>query len=196
MEIKFSINPKKLAAGIIVGSLLIALGACTSSKPDAQSNGQAQTQQAFSQQSAANPYPAAQLTNSLERANLRERLLRYNNPSKISYLYLLSQTGGIYAYYTIKGKVSSTDSQMTTDNLIEPCKGGGSGACSVVVNAPGDDGSYGPEESGIFAFTTDGVMITWNGLYLLTDAPMKVNPASVTLDYVTGSKPSSTGSGK
>ena len=35
--------------------------------------------------------------------------------------------------------------------------------------APGDDGSYGPNEDGIFFFATDGTKITWNGLYQQTD---------------------------
>jgi len=191
MTITISRRATLIAVGIVASLALLA--GCTSSDSEgAQQQGQAQTEQAFGQQSAAVPYPASKLGDSLERKNLRERLLRYNNPSKISYIYLLSQTGGIYAYFTIKGKVSSNDSQMTTDQLIEwQCN---SGTCDhVVVNAPGDDGSYGPNEPGVFFFTTDNVMVTWNGPYLLTDAPMKVNAATTPLSYVTGSKPTSTG---
>jgi hypothetical protein len=36
-------------------------------------------------------------------------------------------------------------------------------------------------------------MVTWDGPYLLTDAPMKINTAAVTLTYTDGSKPTSTG---
>lgn len=97
--------------------------------------------------------------------------------------------GGIYTFFTIKGKVSSNQSQMTTEDLIvRKCWSGG-GCDNAVVGAPGDDGSYGPNEDGIFFFTTDGVLITWNGKYLLSDAPMKVNPANLVLTYVDGSKP-------
>lgn len=187
----------------IVGAALVVLlsltaGACddtsgtnTASK-DAQKNGQQQTVNAFNQQQAAQPYPSGQLTNSLERANLREKLLRYNSPSKISYIYLLSATGGIYAYFTIKGKVSSNSSQMTTAQFLIYDQGGDGGG-NQVVEAPGDDGSYGPDEPGIFFFTTDNVMVTWDGPYLLTDAPMKVNAATTALTYIDGSKPTSTG---
>jgi hypothetical protein len=147
---------------------------------------------AFAKQSAAEPYPASQLTDSLERKNLREKLLRYNQPTKISYIYLLSQTGGIYAYFTIKGKVSSNSSQMTTSQFLIYDQGSGGGG-NATVEAPGDDGSYGPDEPGIFFFTTDNVMVTWDGPYLLTDAPMKIDEAKVTLNYIPGSKPSSTG---
>jgi hypothetical protein len=180
---------RKLAAIALAAVAAVSLAACTQSDTKgAQQSGQAQTEDAFKHQASAVPYPADKLNDSLERKNLADRLLRYNSPSKISYVYLLSQAGGIYAYFTIKGKVSSNSSQMTTDQLIEwQCN---SGTCDhVVVNAPGDDGSYGPNEPGIFFFTTDNVMVTWNGPYLLTDAPLKVNAATVPLEYVNGSKP-------
>lgn len=175
----------------LVAALTLAAGCSSKSKPDAQSKGQAQTEQAFNQQSTAVPYPVTALTDSLERRNLRERLLRYNKPDKISYIYLLSASGGIYSYFTVKGKVSSNSSQMTTDQLVKwQCNGG---SCDhVVVSAPGDDGSYGPNETGIFFFTTDNVMVTWDGPYLLVDAPLKVNAATIPLQYVDGSKPTST----
>jgi len=183
---------KKIATIAAAGLLAFTLAACDSSSSDSQTKGQDQTEQAFSLQETAVPYPVDALKDSLERRNLKEHLLRYNNPSKISYIYLLSDTGGIYTFFTIKGKVSSNQSQMTTQDLIvRRCW---SGSCeSAVVGAPGDDGSYGPNEDGIFFFTTDGVMITWNGRYLLADAPMKVNAAQLALTYVDGSKPSSIG---
>lgn len=185
----------KLIAAALAAGTLVALAACDDTpSTGAQQTGQSQTEQAFKQQSTAVPYPASALTDSLERRNLKERLLRYNNPSKISYIYLLSQTGGIYSYFTVKGKVSSTDSQMTTENLIETNCHSGNGCNDVPVGAPGDDGSYGANEPGVFFFTTDGVMVTWNGPYLLTDAPMKVSAQNLVLQYQDGSKPSSVGS--
>lgn len=197
MRINFELPLKRigLVAVAVVGTVALTAGACDTGTPSAQTQGQQQTELAFGQQSTAVPYPADQLKDSLERRNLREKLLRYNNPSKISYLYLLSQMGGVYAYFTIKGKVSSNQSQMTTTDLIRPCSAGGdsgSGNCAVAVPAPGDDGSYGQNEQGNFAFTTDGVMVTWDGPYILTDAPMKINAQNIALTYVEGSRPSST----
>jgi hypothetical protein len=189
------ITRKSVAAFLAAAALCLGLAACDNSTPDnsAQQKGQAQTEQAFGQQSTAVPYPVDALKDSLERRNLKERLLRYNNPSKISYIYLLAQTGGIYSFFTIKGKVSSNSSQMTTDQLIQTKCHSSNGCNDVSVNAPGDDGSYGPNEPGIFFFTTDGVMVTWNGPYLLTDAPLKVNAQNLVLQYQDGSKPTSTG---
>jgi len=162
----------KRSSALIAGALTLALvltGCTGDDKKGAQSSGQAQTEEAFRQQSGAVPYPANELKDSLERRNLKERLLRTNNPSAIGYVYLLSFSKPL-GYYTIKGKVSSTQSQMTTDNLvIDRCSGS---TCPVVVNAPGDDGSYGANEPGIFFFTTEGAMVTTDLDYVYSDQPI------------------------
>lgn len=164
----------RIAALILAALTAVSLAACDSApKETAQSKGQAQTEQAFGQQSTAVPYPADQLKDSLERRNIRERLLRTNKPNAIGYVYVMS-FGKIIGYYTIKGKVSSTQSQMTTDQLIQKvCYSGSCG--SEVVNAPGDDGSYGANEPGIFFFTTEGAMVETNLDYIVADQPLPVD---------------------
>jgi len=157
-----------LLAAVTVG-LTTTAGACDDQK-GAQATGQKQTEQAYAQQAAAVPYPADQLRDSLERRNLRERLLRTNKPDAIGYIYLMS-FGRIIGYYTVKGKVSSTQSQMTTDQL--ELDHGSYG--QAVVNAPGDDGSYGQNESGIFFFTTEGAMVTTDLNYVWADQPLPVD---------------------
>lgn len=149
------------------------LAACDSTKESAQTKGQAQTEQAYQQQSSAVPYPADQLRDSLERRNIKERLLRTNKPNAISYVYVMS-FGKTIGYYTIKGKVSSTQSQMTTDQLIQQtCVSGGCG--TDVVSAPGDDGSYGQNEPGIFFFVTTGQMVETNLDYIVSDSPLPID---------------------
>jgi hypothetical protein len=161
----------RIAALATTAVLTIAgVSACTSDNKSAQQTGQAQTEQAFKQQSAAVPYPVDQLKDSLERRNIRERLLRTNKPNAIGYVYVMS-FGKIIGYYTIKGKVSSTQSQMTTDQLeLDHGSYGQS-----VVNAPGDDGSYGANEPGIFFFTTEGAMVETNLDYIVADQPLPVD---------------------
>ena len=167
-------NPRRTLAAGLAGLALVATlsaGSCDDNTSGAQEQGQADTEQAFKQQAAAVPYPKAQLTDSLERRNIRERLLRTNKPNQISYVYLLGDTGTYIGYYVIKGKVSSTQSQMTTDQLVEDC----GSACAVAVPAPGDDGSYGANEDGIFFFTVEGVMVETDMRYVVSDAPLNVN---------------------
>lgn len=155
-----------LIATAAAGSALILTG-CKSNS-NAQTTGQAQTEQAYKQQSEAVPYPADQLKDSLERRNVRAKLLQENKPDAVGYVYLQS-FGKVLGYYVIKGKVSSNNSQMTTDNLIvKPCDG-----CDrYVVNAPGDDGSYGPNEPGVFFFTTEGVMVKTDLDYIYSTQPI------------------------
>jgi hypothetical protein len=164
---------KKIVTVGVAAALVLGLAACSESKPTAQSKGQAVTEQAFDQQSTSVPYPVSELKDSLERRNLRDRLLRTNKPDAIGYVYLMN-FGQIVGYYTVKGKVSSTQSQMTTDQLIVPkCDNGG---CShSVVNAPGDDGSYGANEPGIFFFTTEGAMVTTSLDYIWADNQIAID---------------------
>jgi hypothetical protein len=164
-----------MAAIAVLG--LFSLTACfgEDKPPTAQQSGQALTEQAFRQQSEAVPYPADQLRDSLERRNLAERLIRTNDPTTQGYVYLMN-FGEIVGYYTVKGKVSNTQSQMTTDNLVvDGCPGGSDGRCPVVVNAPGDDGSYSANEPGIFFFTTEGVMVTTDLNYIWSDQPLPID---------------------
>jgi hypothetical protein len=164
------ITRTRIAALTLTALAAVSVAACDDGKPTAQSQGQAQTEQAYKQQSSAVPYPADQLKDSLERRNIRERLLRTNKPNAIGYVYVMS-FGKIIGYYTIKGKVSSTQSQMTTDEFeIDHGSYGQS-----VVNAPGDDGSYGANEPGVFFFTTEGAMVETNLDYIVADQPLPVD---------------------
>lgn len=162
---------KRIVAFIIIGIFgIVGLSACSEAdKPTSQQEGQAQTEQAFDQQSKAVPYPVDQLKDSLERRNIRERLLRTNDPDKIGYVYLMN-FGKILGYYTIKGKVSSTQSQMTTSVLVE--RHGDAGGGNITYDAPGDDGSYGANEDGIFFFTTEGAFITTSLDFMYSDQPV------------------------
>lgn len=158
-----------IAAGVAI-VMAIVLAACNETKPTAQQQGQALTEQAYSQQAAAVPYPVDQLKDSLERRNLRERLIRTNKADAVGYVYLLS-FGKPLGYYVVKGKVSSTQSQMTADQTVL----GNSNAGYSTVAAPGDDGSYGANENGIFFFLVTGQMVTTNLDYVWSDAPLPLD---------------------
>jgi hypothetical protein len=172
-----------LVAAVAAGVLLLATGC-----PGAESEASKKGKEARNAK-VASSVACGQTGESLECRNLKKRLDRYENPSKISYIYLLADTGGIYAYFTVKGKVSSNLSQMLPeDTLVDGCNRSGED-CPQPLEAVGDDGSYGPNEDGIFFFTTDDVLVTWNGKYLLADAPLKIDAAELVLQYAAGSKP-------
>lgn len=169
---------RRLVAAVLFVALLLlavlALAGCDDNThhDDAQQSGQRLTEQAFRQQQAAVPYRAPRY--SLERRNLAEREKREDNPSAVGYVYLMS-FGKPIGYYVIKGKVSSTQSQMTTGQLVIDGCPGVSDRCPTVVDAPGDDGSYGPNEPGIFFFTVDGTMVTTPLDYIHSDQPLPID---------------------
>lgn len=166
---------KTLATVLAALLLIITLTGCEwGEESESRQEGQKLTQQAYEQQSKAQPYPVAQLTDSLERANLKERLLRQNDPDRIGYVYFYpfgSDTP--QGYWTIKGKVSSTQSQMTPSDSLEDQ--GCSGCSDVVAEAPGDDGSFGENERGVFFFTTEGAMVqVCENCYFYADQPQNL----------------------
>jgi len=137
------------------------------------------TEAAFSEEQqarliAAHPQPV--LDYSLERVNLTERLERFNDPNKTSYIYLLSDTGQIYAFLPIKGKVSSVNSLMSTgQQIVQDPFAWGDGKSGAIVESPQEDGSYGTNGDAIFFFTTEDVYVEWNGKYLLVDQPLQIS---------------------
>lgn len=193
MSTSRSVRLGTASGGAVLLTVLLTAGSCgeQSKPPSSQQSQQQITERYASNLTNAVPYPVAQMKDSIERRNLRERLLRYNNPDKISYIYLLSQTGQVITYYTIKGKVSNNSSQMTNSQNVNDCSGW-QNPCRTVTDSMGDDGSYGPNEEGIFFFTTEDVMVTWNGPYLLSDAPQEIKTPPIIV-YDKTSKPSSTG---
>ncbi len=136
---------------------------------------------------AKRPYPQTKIVDSIERRNLTEKLLRFNDPNKIAYVSLLSDFGTVVATYTIQGKVSSNQSSLTSQ---VQCNGDGNRPNDPCFPSPTDDGSYGENEAGIFFFTTGGVIVQWNGRYLLTDAPQQIVSAPV-ITYNLTDKPTS-----
>jgi hypothetical protein len=162
-------------AVIPVVAILTMVTGCTGDSPkgSAQATGQKLTETAFAKQQAAVPYPADQLTSSLERSNLRRRLLELNKPDKLGYVYIIN-FGKIIGYYAIKGKVSNTDSQMTTSTIVEH-HGDNGGGGNITYPAPGDDGSYGVNETGNFFFTVEGVLVETDLNYLYADAPLPID---------------------
>jgi hypothetical protein len=177
---------KAFSAAAIATAAAISLSACGGNPPSSQEANQKVTEQYSQKLTNAEAYPLSQMNDSAERANLREKLLRLNDPNKIGYVYEMTQNGQIIASYTVKGKVSSNSSQLTNTQNINTGYTG-----NPVTESMGDDGSYGPSEPGVFFFTTTGQMITWNGLYQYSDAPVTLTSKPlITMDA--NAQPSST----
>jgi hypothetical protein len=115
--------------------------------------------------------PAPTINYSNERANLIKRATTFNEPNKVSYIYLFTKAGTVAGFYPVKGKVSSISSYLVPDEQIvkDPYT-----RALLTVQAPDIDGSYGTNGGGIFFYTTDNIYVEWNGDYLLCDQPLKL----------------------
>jgi hypothetical protein len=148
----------------------LALAGCTSGDTSASDKAKADREA-----KAKSVVLCGEPNDSLECKNLKERERRNSQPNAIGYVYLYNFDGSVKGYFTIKGKVSSTQSQMAPmDVLVDGCNRAGED-CPASMEAAGDDGSFGPNETGIFFFTTEGVMVTYSGEYVLADGPLKLS---------------------
>lgn len=150
-----------------------ATGIATAGKPDWWKSSEKTSDEVARAALAAVPHPLATVKNGgfLERRNLAERITRFSKAGKIGYVYIMS-FGKILGYYTIEGKISSTESQLTNTDQVWDSGRGKQG--ETVAESIGDDGSFGPNEEGIFFFTTGGVMVQTNLDYMYSDAPLNV----------------------
>jgi hypothetical protein len=171
----------KLASAIAIITISLATVGCSNNTSNDDAKTQTKSQNIVNKYAAkaqaAVPYPLEQMNTFLELEQQREKLLRFNNPAKIGYVYIFNP--GVkepIGYYTISGKISSTDSQMTTgDQVYWTCRRN-HGCQPVVVESPSDDGSYGPNEQGFFFFTTEDVYVFVPQMMspLYQDAPLSI----------------------
>ena len=162
-------NRTKTSALALIAVAAFALTGCTNNNEAATNATKAR------QDKAAKVVLCGEANDSLECKNLKERERRNSQASAIGYVYLYNFDGSVKGYFTIKGKVSSTQSQMGAMDIIADACLETTDYCPEVMEAAGDDGSFGPNESGIFFFTTEGVMVTYSGAYVLSDGPLKLS---------------------
>jgi hypothetical protein len=178
-------------AALTIAGLLLA--GCTSdnnaSKQQAKQNDLAAgTAQKFN---AAVPYPYANgmPSDPLERKNLAKRLTQYNSKGNTNYVYVFAgMTDKVIGYYVIRGKVSSTGSQMTSTQVNVHCGYGGD-HITCTNDAIGDDGSYGPNEGGehgVFFFTTNGTLVETDQPFMVSSQPIKIYADVPQLDAPAG----------
>lgn len=153
---------------VYLSIIVLVLVSCTSETTEQYNREQDATVANQARLTKAQPPP--KLTWSLERDNLIKRTNLWNDPNKVSYIYLINY-GKVMAFYAIKGKVSSVNSQVTNTEQIIYYRNT-SDAC--VLPSPSEDGSYGTNGNAVFFFTTDGTYIEWNGDFMLCDKPLKL----------------------
>lgn len=175
----------KISAFLLLVLLSVIASGCMPPASSTTVISQEQERQLLNQSKYANDVPDMGNSNTtLERTNLNRRMELWNDPNKIGYLYELSDTGTIVAFYVIKGKVSNLNSYLTgsqvpiDDPRSYPREGYSTYNTelpSLLVESPDYDGSFGENGDGIFFFLTDGTYMEWNGKYQLSDRPVKLS---------------------
>ncbi len=167
---------KKFVSGMLIAvALLATLGnkGCSKDTDTGKTTALEMEQTEENHARLVGAVPPPKMTTSQERKNLVERLKRFNTDSKVSYIYLID-FGKIMAFYTVKGKVSSVNSLLTTPDQIVTRYRTGNGTHHIVIPSPDLDGSYGSNGDAVFFFCTDGTYVEWNGRYMLCDKPLKL----------------------
>lgn len=150
---------KKIASITLVGLLSVgALAGCSTPTKAIQEREAKQSQSA---------------DNSLELKNLEAKVALENNPETLRYVYITGNTGNIVGYWTAKGKISSSGSQIAPEqDLVKVYEGSSE---RVVVDSAKDDGSYGPGDPGIFFFTPDGTMVETDLNVIVSTNPIQLD---------------------
>lgn len=179
-------NKKTISIGIVLVLIASMFMGCTGEQnyEDTTSGQEAKlTEENQNRLLIASPPP--KLDKSLERENLVRRLELLNDENKIFYIYLVSY-GKVMAEYVAKGKVSSVNSKLTTqEQIVDDPYGRSYDVGGKVVESPDLDGSYGTNGDAVFFFTTDGAYVEWAGEYMISDFPLQLTTPPMLIREVT-----------
>ncbi|MGL5002301.1 MAG: hypothetical protein ACRDAM_05125 [Casimicrobium sp.] len=138
---------KKTLPILAVLIALFTLSACEESN---------RTREAAKAEEAANSIVFAE---NAEIENIKRRLQLTANPGLLGFVVLLNETGQPVMYTGIKGKITS----------------GGKRLNNPMYHMPSDEGTYGSSGEYVFFWTTNDQYIQWNGKYLYSDKPFRLN---------------------
>lgn len=130
---------------------------------------------------AQEPLPV--LNDSSDAHNQRIFYTEQSDPSKVEYLELIGLSGQPYAHFTIKGQVSSMNTQMSNPSQAVCSDGGTNGNACTTIGLPEPNGVYLGQDAGHFAITTSGALVEWEGNFVTSDQPFSIKaPVSMTLN--------------
>lgn len=191
---------RRIAVGVL-GVTLFGVTACTQVSPS-QNASQGLTEQiahdSTDQASGGVAYPLDEMKAGgwLEMKMLREHLVREASPKSQRWIVVFSQQGQLLGQWAIQGVAFDPNSQMTTPKIATCTPNTGGGGCGAVVDAPGDNGTYGPEAGILDFFTSTGVEVKIGGspIWFQSDAPLGLTQPPV-INYNANAVPSFNGGG-
>ena len=106
-----------IIVSVLISSIFLSIGCLEDAGTGVTQMQEAQLTES-NQQRLMNSCPAPEISNSLERENLKRRIEFLNDANKDLYVALLSNDGKVLATYVTNGKVSSLNSYLTTNDQI------------------------------------------------------------------------------
>ena len=167
---------KKNALFILIGLVAMATVVFFTSSGTYESTGRETltVQQEKLTKQISTTQPAPMIAHFLERKTVAKWVDRFDKPSVITYVYLVS-FGNVLGYYVVDGKPVSTRSYLQPEETFERDVDVGEAYGDVLVSAPSLDGTWGEDNPGIRFFTAEGTAVEWGGMgatYLYSDAPI------------------------
>jgi hypothetical protein len=107
------------------------------------------------------------VTRSLERENVRQRILVSNDPNTLQWVYPMS-SGRVIGRFPVKGKVTSGGKRLTAT-------AGYNSSTSSSEELPDEMGTYGSSGEYIFWFDPAGRIHQHRGDYFLSPVPYKID---------------------
>ena len=115
-------------------------------------------------------------TENAEIDNIQARLELTSDPGLTGFVLLMNEAGQPIMYTSVKGKITSGSKRLTKTYSVLNRHDCGDWRCDKVVNAaPSDEGTWGSSNPYIYFWTTNGQYIQWNGKYLYSDQPFRLD---------------------
>lgn len=163
-------NLKKLAIGAVVSALAITTLAGCEEPTEIEKQEQAKVKNAMTlfQQTKV-----PKINKSLERENIRQRILVSNDANTLQWIYPMS-AGRVIGRFPVKGKVTSGSKRLTSSQNYVMNQG--------YTEAPDEMGAYGSSSPYIFWFDPAGQIYQWQGDYFVSPVPHMIDKGYGTID--------------
>src|SRR3989338_3764685 len=116
--------------------------------------------------------PVYEITHSVERDNINKRLALANDPTQIMWVYCLSDMGNVVMSSPVVGKPTSSNKRL--EPYVSVVDRDSTDGDSRSWDQIGADRTYGSSDSYVYWFTPEGQYIQWNGLYIASNVPLKI----------------------
>lgn len=172
-------NRWRIVIAMVLAAFAMLVAACDYGEPTSQETSQDLSEKIAkaatdpAQGGVSYPFGEMQAGGWREEQMLAEHLKRQASPSSQRYVVFLTQQGQLVTQFAIQGMVFDPNSQMTTTQMVNRHYTGNEG---VVTNAPGDNGTYGPEAGAAAFFTTSGVeiQVPKGMIWIESDSPLGI----------------------